>query len=154
MITGGRLSASVSRSSTPQPSSTGIITSHSTRSGALSAMRASASRPFLARITSWPSSSRLIWSISRMSGSSSTSSRRATVVPLPDRPRLEPELAAPRHDLADADGTVAVGAQHVDGLEGGARRHGDHHPDPEVEHPEHLVVADLAETLDLAEDPG
>src|SRR3954451_23501403 len=85
-------------------------------------------------------------SISRMSGSSSTTRMRA--IALAD----EVDVAVAVGDLADLDGAVAVGAQVVDGLVAVHGRHRDHHADPEVEDLRHLLVGDRADALDLAED--
>src|SRR5687768_4729024 len=145
-ITLGGCASRGSASSTPQPSITGIITSRSIRSKRSSAIRLSAVSPSAARAVSKPSASRLTRSISRMSGSSSTMRTRVTSV-------FKPHDASPPGDLSDADGVVAALAQHVDGLEHLARRHGHDHADAEVEHAGHLVVLDPAHPLDLGEHP-
>src|SRR4029453_4693333 len=56
------------------------------------------------------------------------------------------------NDLADHPGVVAVATEHLDGPVDLVAGHDQHHPDPEVEHPRHLVVGHLAEALDPVED--
>src|SRR4051794_26031270 len=85
-------------------------------------------------------------SISKMSGSSSTTRMRA--IALAD----EVDVAVAVGDLADLDGAMSVGAEVVDGLVAVHRGHRDHHADPEVEDLRHLVVGDRADALDLSED--
>src|SRR5438132_12480814 len=69
-------------------------------------------------------------------------------------PTSHPHVAvAVGHD-PDVDRLDAVRAQEVVGVEDVVGIDDDRHPDPEVEHARHLVVVDVAEALDLAEDLG
>src|SRR5688572_915510 len=95
----------------------------------------------------WPSAASSRRRSRRMSASSST-------MRIDDTRLLERDAAVPGHDLPDLRSSVALGAEEVEGAVRLVGRHHHDHADAEVEDLAHLVVADLAEALDLAEDAG
>ena len=77
---------------------------------------------------------------------------RASWATVMDAPLLEPHVAVPGRDPPDLGGAVALGAEQVERAVRLVGRDHHHHADAEVEDLAHLVVGDLAEALDLAED--
>src|SRR5690348_15227800 len=84
-----------------------------------------------------------------MSGSSSTIRTRAISISA-----LETDTSPTRHALADLGRPKPLAPQNVESAEGVVAGHRHPHPDPEVQHPLHLLVCDCAKPLDLAEDAG